>query len=35
MRDTYCLEPVRNAFWLMTQIQNYLVQKAGKLEVFL
>jgi len=35
MRDAYCLEPVGNAFWFMTQTQNYLVQKAGKLEVFL
>jgi len=35
MRDTYCLEPVRNAFWFMTQIQSYLVQKAARLEVLL
>jgi len=35
MRDTYCLEPVRNAFWLMTHIQSYLVQKTARLEVFL
>jgi len=35
MRDTYCLEPVRNAFWFMTQIQSYLVKKAARLEVFL
>jgi len=35
MRDTYCLEPVRNAFWFVTQIQSYFVQKVARLEVFL
>jgi len=35
MRDTHGLEPVRNAFWFMTQIRSCLVQKAARLEVLL
>jgi len=34
MCNTYCLAFVRNAFWVMTQIQSCLVKKAVRLDVF-